>query len=79
MVDMYLVESTIIDEKNEYFNNLIDLCVKAKNLYNATLYDVRQTFFETGKYKNFNATNRDFIKQNNPDYRALNSHIAQFV
>ena len=79
MTDMYLVESTIIDKKNEYYSNLIDLCVKAKNLYNATLYDVRQTFFETGKYKNFNATNRDFIKQNNPDYRALNSHIAQFV
>lgn len=79
MADMYLVETTIIDEKNEYFDNLIDLCVKAKNLYNATLYDVRQTFFETGKYKNFNATNKDFIKQNNPDYRALNSHIAQFV
>ena len=79
MADMYLVETTIIDKKNRYYNNLIDLCIKAKNLYNATLYDVRQTFFETGKYKNFNATNRDFIKQNNPDYRALNSHIAQFV
>lgn len=79
MVDMYLVESTIIDKKNKYYSNLIDLCIKAKNLYNATLYDVRQTFFETGKYKNFNTTNKDFIKQNNPDYRALNSHIAQFV
>ena len=79
MADMYLVETTIIDKKNRHYNNLIDLCIKAKNLYNATLYDVRQTFFETGKYKNFNATNRDFIKQNNPDYRALNSHIAQFV
>ena len=79
MTDMYLVESTIIDKKNEYFDNLIDLCAKAKNLYNATLYDVRQAFFKTGKYKNFNAVNRDFIKQNNPDYRALNSHIAQFV
>src|SRR5699024_10895776 len=79
MTDMYLVESTIIDKNNEYFNNLIDLCVKAKNLYNATLYDVRQAFFETGKYKSFAKVNSDFIKENNPDYRALNSHIAQFV
>ena len=79
MAEMYLVETTIIDEKNEYFSNLIDLCIKAKNLYNATLYDIRQTFFETGKYKNYNAVNKDFLKQNNPDYRALNSHIAQFV
>ena len=79
MADMYLVETTIIDEKNEYFDNLIDLCIKAKNLYNATLYDIRQTFFKTGKYKNYNAVNKDFSKQNNPDYRALNSHIAQFI
>ena len=79
MTDMYLVESTIIDKKNKYFDNLIDLCAKAKNLYNATLYDVRQFFFETGKYKNFNAVNKDFIKQNNSDYRALNSHIAKFI
>lgn len=79
MTDMYLVETTIIDKKNEYYNNLIDLCVKAKNLYNATLYDIRQTFFETGKYKNHNAVNKDFVRENNPDYRALNSHIAKFV
>lgn len=55
------------------------LCWLSKNLYNATLYDIRQYYFENKKYLNYNAINKIFTYNNQPDYRALPSKVAKWT
>ena len=54
-----------------------ELCFKSKNLYNATLYVVRQSFIKNGKYLNYNRVNKIFTEENNVDYRALPTKVAK--
>lgn len=42
----YLVEKHLIKDTHAYFGELDSLCFLSKNLYNATLYHVRQAFFK---------------------------------
>ena len=49
---MYLVEKHIIKETHPYYKECDELCFKAKNVYNQSLYNVRQHYFETKKYLN---------------------------
>ena len=50
---MKLVERIIIKPNHKYFNEIDHICFLSKNLYNSTLYAVRQHYFETGKYLNY--------------------------
>ena len=45
---MQLTEKHIIKNGTPYYNVLDSEAYKSKNLYNATLYAVRQSFFENG-------------------------------
>ena len=54
-----------------------ELCFKSKNLYNATLYAVRQSFIKSGEYLNYNKINKIFTEENNVDYRALPAKVAK--
>ena len=54
-----------------------ELCFKSKNLYNATLYVVRQSFIKSGEYLNYYRINKIFKEENNVDYRALPAKVAQ--
>ena len=47
---MRLVEQHIIKPNNKYYKELKNLCRLSKNLYNTTLYEIRQYFFENKKY-----------------------------
>lgn len=76
---MVLVEQHIIKEKDILYNELDNLCFLSKNLYNATLYRVRQYFFETKKYLNYNAVNKEFTHSNNVDYRALPAKVSKMT
>lgn len=76
---MILSERHIITKSNPNYKELDRLCFLSKNLYNAGLYRVRQYFFETKEYKNYNNLNKDMVKENNPDYRSLPSKISQQV
>lgn len=57
-----------------------ELCFRSKNLYNASLYEIRQHFFRTGELKSAADVERSFTGKHagwaNPDYGALQSHIA---
>ena len=53
-----------------------NLCHLSKNLYNASLYDVRQYYFETKSYRTWQSQRPIFTKNSNPDYYALQSHVA---
>lgn len=74
---MRLVEQHIIKSNNEYYKYLKELCRKSKNLYNTTLYYIRQHFFETKSYLPYVQIDKIFKDTNNVDYRSLPSQTAQ--
>lgn len=76
---MILVEKHDIRTKSKYYNILDNFCFKAKNLYNATLYAVRQYYFENKKYLSYANVNKRFIEEHNPDYYALPTKVSQQI
>lgn len=72
---MYLTEKHLIKKNDPRFKDLLELCRLSNNLYNATLYDIRQHFFATGKYKGFYKQRPEF-SGTNPDYVALPAKVA---
>ena len=73
---MNLTEKEIIYSTDERFSLIKDLCHLSKNLYNASLYDVRQYYFKTKSYRTWQSQCPLFTKIKNPDYHALQSHLA---
>ena len=73
---MNLTEKEIIYSTDERFDLIKELCHLSKNLYNACLYDVRQYYFETKSYRPWKLQKSIFIKNDNPDYYALQSNLA---
>lgn len=76
---MNLTEKEIIYSTDERFDLIKNLCHLSKNLYNASLYDVRQYYFETKSYRTWQSQASLFTKNKNPDYYALQSHLAQQI
>ena len=83
---MRLVQKHIIKQNNEYYKDLMQMMYLSKNLYNAALFNVRQYYFKakddtTVKYKylNYYANWRLMMTTQNPDLKALPSHIASQV
>ena len=73
---MNLTEKEIIYSTDERFDLIKELCHLSKNLYNACLYDIRQYYFETKSYRPWKLQKSIFIKNDNPDYYALQSNLA---
>ena len=71
-----LSERHVISENHPFFEECAYLCHLSKNLYNATLYVQRQWFF-AGSFKAFPVVNKLFIRENQPDYRALPAKVAK--
>ena len=83
---MRLVEQHIIKQSSMHYNELQDLLHKCKNLYNKGLYVVRQHYFQykddnTVKYKylNYYSIEKRLRTEDDVDYRALPSPVAQQV
>ena len=74
---MVLVEKHIIKPSHKYYDEIDHLCWLSKNLYNSTLYTVRQYYFETKQFLNYQAVNKIYVDSNNPDYRALPTKVAK--
>ena len=74
---MKLVRRIIYKRSDLEYNEMDKICFKSKNLYNATLYAVRQSFIKNGEYLNYNRVNKIFTKENNVDYRALPAKVAK--
>lgn len=75
---MRLVERHIIKPSHVYYKQLLDLCHKSKNVYNAALYIVRQHFFEYQKnsdikhsYLNYYKVYAKMKDEHNPDFYAI--------
>jgi len=74
---MYLVEQHIIKKTHKFYAECDKLSFLAKNMYNASLYSVKQHFFVTGEYLNY-AKNYHKVKDS-VDYQALPAKVANQV
>lgn len=76
---MKLVEKHIIKKADARFKALDNVCFRAKNLYNAALYTVRQHYFETKEYLPFKVVWNRFKNGNQCDYIALPRKVSNLV
>ena len=76
---MLLVERHIFTDQHEYFKELDYLCFLSKNLYNSSIYTLRQKYKEDKVYMNWIAVNNKFKDENQKDYRALPTRVAKQV
>ena len=74
-----LVERHNISKASQYYEILDKNCFLSKNLYNATLYQIRQEFINNGKFLNYYELQKKFQDEHQPDYYALPSKVAQKI
>lgn len=76
---MQLVEKHIYKPNHRDYQALDELCFLSKNLYNATLYKVRQQYFKDGSYLDYYKVNKQFTQGKQADYIALPAKISKWV
>ncbi len=74
---MQLVEQHVIDKRDPRYSVIDEAAFKSKNLYNAALYETRQSFIHRGIYLNYNEM--DKLMQQHEAYKALPAKVAQKV
>jgi len=75
---MILCERHLIKSTHPFYDECDKLTFLAKNLYNATLYYQRDSFFKKD-FKNYYDVNRVFTHSNQKDYRALPSKVSKQI
>lgn len=73
------IEKHVINEHHEYFDECKHLAWLSKNLYNATLYCIRQQFIFNRKYIGYYEINKKFTHRNQHDYRQLPSKVSNMT
>ena len=75
---MYLtVKQQLKHLSKEEYLILRELCHSAKNLYNQAVYNIRQYYFDEGKYFNYVENNK--LLKSSENYKILNSNMAQQI
>ena len=75
---MYLtVKQQVKHLSKEDYRTLKELCHTAKNLANEAIYNVRQYYFTEGEFLKYEKNY--VLLKNSPNYRALNSNMAQQI
>ena len=74
---MRQVERHLIKPNHKYFKEVDELAFLSKNLYNASLYVVRQEFFKSNKILSFN--NAYHLIKQSKDYKLLPSKVSQLI
>jgi len=74
---MQLVEQHVIQRTDPRYTVIDEAAFKSKNLYNAALYEVRQSFIFQKKYLNYKKMDR--LMQQHEAYKALLAKVAQWV
>lgn len=75
---MILCERHVIKKSHPFYDECDHLTFLAKNLYNATLYYQRDSFFKKD-FKSYFDVNRVFTHTNQKDYRALPAKVSKCV
>jgi len=60
---MILTNQTVVKFSSEYYKLFDNLCFRAKNLYNAALYKVRQAYFEYEAVMSYNSLDKVFKRE----------------
>ena len=74
---MQLVEQHVINKSDPRYAAIDEAAFKSKNLYNAALYEIRQSFVFQNTYLNYQQM--DKLMQQHEAYKALPAKIAQWV
>src|SRR2546425_10005664 len=74
---MQLVEQHVIDRSDPRFVVIDAAAFKSKNLYNAALYEMRQTFIHEGIYLSYEEMDKRM--QSHEAYQALPAKVSQQV
>src|SRR6266581_3416121 len=74
---MQLVEQHVISKTDPRYTALDRAAFASKNLYNAALYEIRQSFIRSGMYLSYNKM--DKIMQKHEAYKALPRKVSQQV
>ena len=76
---MQLVEQHIIKKSNHLYKELDKMCLLSKNLYNQSLYRVRQYYFENKKYLTYANNVNTLTQEQQVDYISLPRKVSQWV
>ena len=74
---MQLVEQHIIKRNSPFYGELSEALWKSKNLYNATMYAVRQHYFNHKEYLPYCKVQKQFQDTHQFDYEALPRKVSQ--
>ncbi len=74
---MHLVEQHVIDRNDPRYSVIDAAAFKSKNLYNAALYEIRQSFIHEGKYLIYHEVQKRM--QFHEAYKALPAKVAQQI
>lgn len=74
---MIRVEKHIINNTHKFYEEMDKVSFLSKNLYNSTLYSIRQHFFDNKEFISYSKLNKIFGDSNQVDYRALPSKVSQ--
>ena len=74
---MQLVERYFFKEGSKEYRIFDELCFKTKNLYNATLYKVRQEYSKDKIYLNYPTVQKIFQESKQFDYIQLPAKVSQ--
>lgn len=74
---MQLVEQHIIKRNSPFYGKLSEALWKSKNLYNATMYAVRQHYFNNKEYLPYCKVQKQFQDTHQSDYEALPRKVSQ--
>jgi putative transposase len=72
-----LTERHIIDRHDPRYRVIDEAAFKSKNLYNAALYLIRQSYIFEGRYLTYNTTNK--LMKAHEAYKALPAKVSQQV
>ncbi len=76
---MVLTQQHIIKPNNKYYDECLNLTHLSKNLYNQTLYRIRQNFIKNNKYEHhFNLIN-NYVKEHQIDYYTLPTKVSKMT
>ena len=76
---MKLVEQHIILKSNKDWKQIDQLCFLSKNLYNASLYIIKQEYLISGRVLRYNELEKKLKESNQVDYRNLPSSVSQQI
>jgi IS605 OrfB family transposase len=74
---MQLVEQHVIGKNDPRYAIIDEAAFRSKNLYNAALYEIRQSFIHESKYLNYNEIQRRM--QSHEAYKALPAKVSQQI